>query len=177
MQISKITDDDLTVIIETNERGSYECIAFSENEQSELYRHSDLSLSEAVRRSALVMIAEYESADSPSQTCESVFRSVCIDTLKARAHDSAINVKYIASTVSINDDNEATFDARVTNIETADSATHGNLTISLDLLSLLLSDDERVQRETLAMLRDLHMQQFDGQFYDDERDNLKHCIA
>lgn len=87
----------------------------------------------------------------------------------------AVSIKYIASTVQIDESNDIQFEAHV--IANGQNAVHCGLTISADLLNLLCSDDSAVQREMLAMLRALHMQQVIGQFYDDEADNLKHCIA
>jgi hypothetical protein len=89
-------------------------------------------------------------------------------------------VKYVASTVSLNERATATqsavavsFDVRT--VTALGTATHQAM-ISADLLNLLLSDDAEQASATLAMLRDMRMQQLDEQFYDDEGDNMQHCI-
>ena len=89
------------------------------------------------------------------------------------------SVKYVASTVSLNETATVTQSVVTISCDVRTSTDKGTAThqavISADLLALLLSDDAEQARATLAMLRDLRMQQVDEQFYNDDVDNMQHC--
>lgn len=88
-----------------------------------------------------------------------------------------IKAKYLLSSVGIDEDGLVTFEAKVEG--KGESATFGNLAISVDLANLLMSDDDDVRDEVLAMITQLVEQQAHGYFCDDDTEsgNLRHAIV